>query len=146
MLRDPGVIGRALEGDVQRELHAVSRGRRTRWSKSARVPSFGMDGLVAAFGEPMAQGLPSSPRPAVTELFGPLRKACADGVDGRHVEDVEAHGGDLGQQGFDVARGFRGGVGSGEAERGKELVPGGEAGAFAVDPELEFFVVAWWRS
>ena len=54
-------------------------------------------------GAPMAQGLPTSPGSAVTELFGPFAVGGADGMDGRHVEDVEAHGGDLGKLRFDVA-------------------------------------------
>ena len=52
----------------------------------------------------------------MTVLLGPLRKARADGVDGRQVEDVEAHGGDVGSRSFDVGEGaVAGGVGRGGA-------------------------------
>ena len=42
MLGDPGMVGRALEGDVEREFHAVSRAWRRRVRRSrAKVPSWG---------------------------------------------------------------------------------------------------------
>ena len=61
----------------------------------------------------------------------------ADGVDGRHVEDVEAHGGDLGDAGGYVAEGAVSGWAVGTGGAGEEFVPAGEAGALAVDPERE---------
>ena len=38
-------------------------------------------------------------------VVGALAEGGADGMDGRQVEDVEAHGGDLGQKEFDVGEG-----------------------------------------
>jgi hypothetical protein len=57
-------------------------------------------------------------------------------MDGRHVQDVEAHGGDLRQQRFDIGEGaVTRGIGRGRA--GEELVPAGETGALAIDPEMQ---------
>jgi hypothetical protein len=58
-------------------------------------------------------------------------------VDGRQIEDVEAHGGDLGQQQLDVGEGAVA-VGIRRRGTGKQLVPTGETGALAVDPEVQF--------
>jgi hypothetical protein len=61
-------------------------------------------------------------------------------MDGRQVEDVEAHGGDLGELLLNV---FEGAVAAGDGRGGprKELVPGGVAGALAIDPEGELGLV-----
>jgi hypothetical protein len=62
-------------------------------------------------------------------------------MDWRQVEHVETHGGDAGQESFDVGEGavssWIGGGGSRE-----ELVPGGVAGAFAVNPEMQLLMIA----
>ena len=50
MLGDPGVVGRALEGDVEGELHAVGAGGGDQGVEVGEGAELGMDGLVAAFG------------------------------------------------------------------------------------------------
>ncbi len=56
-------------------------------------------------------------------------------MDRRQIEHVEAHGGDAGQERFDVGEGsVTSGVGRGGS--GEEFVAGGVAGSFAVDPEM----------
>ena len=90
--------------------------------------------------EPMAQGLPGSSGVEVDTVVAAFAKGGADGVDGRQVEHVEAHGGDVGQEGFDVGEGaVTSGVGGGGSR--EELVPGGVAGSFAVDPEMQLLLV-----
>ena len=81
MFLDPGVIGRALEGDIQRDLDAVwSRGGCDQRVEIGERAEFGQDACVATFLRlPIAQGLPTSPGSAVTELFLPLRKAVPMG-------------------------------------------------------------------
>ena len=75
-----GWSGRALEGDVEGELHAVVRGRLRRGSRSRRrCRARGGWRCGRLRREPMAQGLPTSPGSAVTELFLPLRKALPMG-------------------------------------------------------------------
>jgi len=95
-----------------------------------------MDGGVAAFGgadRPRTAFVAGSGGDGVVGAFA---VGDADGVDGRHVDDVEAHGGDFRQAEGDVFEGavLAGNCGGGA---GKELVPTGEAGAFAIDPEWE---------
>ncbi len=141
MFGDPGMIGRALEGDVQGELHAVFARGGGEVLEIGEGAELRMDGLVAAFGGADGPGAAVIAFGGDDVVVGAFAEGVADGVDGRQVEDVEAHGGDLGQQGFDIAQGaVAAGVGRGGAR--KELVPGGEAGAFAVDPDAEVFVVA----
>ena len=113
----------------------------TRASKSARVPRSGLNGFVAAeFGAdgPGAAGVGGVGGCGVVAA---LAEGFADGVDGRDIEDVETHGSDGGKEGLNVGEGAGAsrvrGCGTGE-----ELVPGGVAGSFAIDPEGELFGVA----
>src|ERR1700761_2450327 len=59
-----------------------------------------------------------------------------NGMDGRHVEDVEAHGCDFGDAIGDVDQRAMGSCGPRGAW--KEFVPGGEASTLAINPEREF--------
>src|SRR3981081_4527336 len=83
-----------------------------------------VDGFVTAFFRadgPGAAGIVWRGGHAVVAAFA---KGVADGVYRRQVEYVEAHGGDAGQECFDVGEGsVTGGVGRGGS--GEELVPGG---------------------
>jgi len=79
MFLDASVIGRALEGDVHGQLHAGGLGRGDEVVEVGERAELGMDGVWPPSSEPMAQGLPSSSGPAVTLLFGPLRKALPMG-------------------------------------------------------------------
>ena len=92
---------------------------------------------MAAFGRADGPGTALVVGPGDDAVVGAFAEGLADGVDGREVEDVEAHRGDLGEQEFDVGKGAVAG-GVGRCGTGEELVPTGKAGAFAVDPELQF--------
>jgi hypothetical protein len=98
-----------------------------RASKSAKVPSAGRMAVWPPSALPIAR--------CGGAVVAPFAEGVADGVDGRHVEDVEAHRCDLGDAGGYVAEGAVLAVGAGGA--GEELIPAGEAGALAVDPEWE---------
>src|SRR5208283_2208862 len=50
MLGDPGVVWRALEGDVEGKLHAVGVSGGEEVVEGGEGAEAGMDGLVAAFG------------------------------------------------------------------------------------------------
>ena len=55
MLLEPGMIRRALHGEVERDFHAVlAAGARRGARKSSSVPSSGMYGVVAALAAPIA--------------------------------------------------------------------------------------------
>jgi hypothetical protein len=59
----------------------------------------GMDGGVAAFGGADGPGAADVVGLGGGGVVFAFAEGVADGVDGRHVEDVEAHGGDLGEAG-----------------------------------------------
>jgi hypothetical protein len=58
-------------------------------------------------------------------------------VDGREVEDIEAHAGDLGQELLHAAQGALGLHRIGEYRAREELVPGAEEPLGRVDPDPE---------
>ena len=138
--RDPRVVGRALEGDVERDLQAVRRRPPRRGRRSPRAcRARGGWPCGRPPRAPMAHGLPRSPGVGVLGVVAALAVLAADRVDRRQVEDVEAHLRDVRQVLDDVAKRA---VALAVAERAREeLVPGAEAGALAVDHELELAVV-----
>ncbi len=136
MLLDPGMVGRALEGDVERELHAVGCGWRRRGGRSRR--------RCRAWDGWLCGRLPLSRWPRGCPRRPGRRWWCCWGLCGRRGR----WGGWAAGRGCRSPwrrsraaaarrrRRCRGALGSGEAcERGKELVPAGEARALAVDPE-----------
>ncbi len=128
VLLHPRVVGRALEGVIESDLHVVVAGGLDQVLEVVDGAQAGLDGGVAALGA--ADG-PRTARVVGTGLervVGPLAVADADGVDGREIEDVEAHGCHPGDA--VVGGGPQAALGAGE-----ELVPGGEHGPLAVDPQ-----------
>ena len=90
--------------------------------------------------EPIAHGDPGSRSPGVQRVVGSLAVLAADRVDGRQVEHVEAHGGDIRQslggraERAALDRAVLQALGALRA--GEELVPGADAGALALDEQL----------
>src|SRR5262249_6518790 len=141
VLAHPGMVGRALEGDVERHLHPEPLGRAHEAPEIIELAESGMHGGVAA--------LEPADRPRATRVarlrdervVAPLAPRAADGVDRRHVDDIEAHALHIREPldaiveravpAWHLALGAR-----------KELVPGGEARPHAVDDHLELTIVA----
>ena len=73
VLLDLGVVRRALEGDIQGNLDVIFLGFGHQVLEILQGAELRVDGLVPPSSEPMAQGVPGSPGPAVTALFLPLR-------------------------------------------------------------------------
>jgi hypothetical protein len=102
MLGDPGVVRRALEGDVEGQLHAVGLNGGKQMVEVSEVAELGMNGLVAAFGGADLR-ISNCPRAALVvgagggAVIGSLAEGASDGMYGRQVENIEAHGGDLRQ-------------------------------------------------
>ena len=103
VFREIGMVARGLEGDIQRDLQPVVFGGLHQVPEVLERAQFGMDRLVSAL-DYAAGGSPDSPRAAWVARLGldvvllrPLRKLLPDGMDGRQVEDVEAHRSDVGQ-------------------------------------------------
>ena len=128
------VVGRALERDVERHVDALAGGRRDQAAEVGQGSEGGIHRLVAALlraDGPRAPGL-ARPRGLVV---GALAMGVADGMDGRQVQDVEAHAGDLRQQTLDVLERamFAGGAG----RTREQLVPRAEPRLFGFHDHLE---------
>ena len=132
----PRVVGRALEGDIEGNLHAVGVGGGDEMIEVGEGAELGMDGFVAAFRGPDGPGTAWVFGTGGYGVVGAFAVGEADRVYGRQVQDVEAHGGDVGQERFDIGEGAVA-RGIGGCRAGEELVPTGEAGALAVDPEAQ---------
>src|SRR5439155_20810522 len=102
---DVGVGGRELEGEVYRDLDAVVVGSADEAVEVVDVAELRVDRVVPALG--------AADRPRAADVAGlgdggivpPLAERAPDRVDGRGVEDVEPHAGDVGEAGLDVAGG-----------------------------------------
>src|SRR6185437_2395988 len=136
MLPDVRVIGRALEGDIQRDLQAQSAGAGEQSAEVFESAEARMHGLVSA--------LTAADRPWASRVagggadagVGALALDLAERMDRRQVQHVETHRGDVGQQSLEVREGTVL-AGPGRSGTRKHLVPAGEARAppFYLDGE-----------
>ena len=90
VLGEPRVVGRGTGSRSRGDLDAVLARVGTSASKSSSVPRSGWIASWPPVSSPIAHGLPGSSGPATSVLLRPLRFVCADRVDRRQVEDVEA--------------------------------------------------------
>src|SRR5581483_10380548 len=129
VLPEPRVVGRALDGEVERDLEPVLGGAGDEPVEVVERAEGRLDGGVAA--------LRAADRPRATRVarrgdervVAPLAMRAPDGMHWREIDDVEAELRQPRQLRLDAAE---------AAPRArKELVPGAEAGTLAVDDELE---------
>ena len=125
VLGQPRVVGGRVERDVERDVHPVlARGRAQRAHVVERA-ELGVHGVVAALGGADRVRGARVVRPGGERVVAALAVLAPDRVDRREVEHVEAEVGDRRHLRLDrlqPAPGAR-----------EQLVPGGEAGAHAVD-------------
>src|SRR5207247_2259025 len=129
VLGDPRVVGRALDREVERHLEAEAARALDEPVEVVEGAELRVDRRVAA--------LRAADRPGASRVAGPRRERVVlalavrtpDRVDGRQVDDVEAH--------RRRALELRLGVLEGPARAREELVPRGEARALAVGDHLE---------
>ena len=125
MLGEPGMVGRRLEGEVERDLEPEGTCGGDEPVEVVDRPQLAVHRGVAAVGRadgPRAAGI-LGPRPEA--VVGSLAVRAADRVDRRQVHDVEAELGEPRQRRFDALQ---------PAERaGKQLVPRPETGELRVD-------------
>ena len=86
MLAHLRVIGRGLEGEVERDLEAVPLASATKASKSSSVPRPGSTAVWPPASEPIAHGLPGSSGAGVERVVASLAEAAADRMDRRQVQ------------------------------------------------------------
>src|SRR5690606_7125041 len=107
MLLDPGMVGRALDGEIQRDLHAVPLGRGNEAAKILQRSEIRMDGGMTALLGPDRIGTAGVVRTAGKRVVRSLAEGPADGMDRHEVDDVEAHIANLGQPPFAIPEGRR---------------------------------------
>ena len=141
VLLDVGMVGRALEGDVQRDLDAQLAGLRHQAVEILDRPELGVDRLVPPLGAADGPGAARVVRARGQGVVRPLAEGAADRVDRGQVEHVEAHLRDIGQPRLDVAeRAVPAPLGR---RRPREhLVPGAEPGPLTLDHHAERLVIA----
>src|SRR5262249_36065231 len=132
----PGMVGRALDREVEGDLEAVLGGRPLQPAEVLDRPQRRMDGIVPALGRPdrirAAEVARLRPQAVVTAFA----ITGADRVNGRKVEDVKPHVPDRRQHSdyiveaavmvWVISRGAR-----------KQLVPAGKARLWALDFERQ---------
>ncbi len=91
MLPHPRVIGTALQGVVQGDLHAVGRGRRPPGRRSPRACRAGAMAVCPPSARRSPTGSPGRPVPR-QGVVPALALGRPDGMDRRQVHDVEPHG------------------------------------------------------
>src|SRR5216683_7290056 len=104
MLFGVGMVGRALERDVQCDRQAVLTGDSNEASEIVQGSKLRMHRLVAAL---LGSDRPRASRLAGFRLHavvGALAMRAADGMDGREVEHVESHARDVRQPALDVPK------------------------------------------
>src|SRR6202044_2246235 len=131
-----GMIGCALEGDVESNLHAELARRGHQVPEILERTELPQNFLVAARGGADGPGTADVAGLRFERVVRPLAVDAPDRLDGREVDDVEAHPGNVRQARFDVLgvslpRRLRGGG------AGKELVPAAEARALAIREYLQ---------
>src|SRR5690606_11919878 len=88
MLFDPGMVGRALDGEIQRDLHAVPLGRGNEAAKILQRSEIRMDGGMTALLGPDRIGTAGVVRTAGKRVVRSLAEGPADGMDRHEVDDV----------------------------------------------------------
>ena len=99
MLLEPGVIGRALHGEVERDFHAVLVACRDQGAEILERAEFRMHGVMAALDATDRIGTAGIAFAGGHRVVAALAIDFSDRMDRREVEHVEAHGGDIGQPG-----------------------------------------------
>ena len=140
VLLDPRVVGRALQREVQRDLHAEVAGARDERVEVVDRAQLGVDRVVAALGRADGPRRADVAGPGVHGVVAALAVHGADGVDRGQVDDVEAHRRDAVEllgRGDERAVHRAAGLVAPAGGAGEELVPGAELRAHAVDVDLQ---------
>ncbi|MNY21662.1 hypothetical protein D3C86_1552240 [compost metagenome] len=105
VLRQPGVVGRALDGEVQRDLHSLPARGVHQPQEILQRSQLGFDGIVPAAVRSDGVGAADIIGFGAQAVVAALAVALADGMDGRQVEHVEPHVAHVRQPGDDIVEG-----------------------------------------
>ena len=96
MLPDVGMVRGALKGQIERDLEAVLPGPLDQPAEAGQGAELGMDLKVTTLLRPDRPGTAGVLRAGLQSVVLAFAIGSTDGVDGRQVEDVEAHARDVG--------------------------------------------------
>ena len=91
MLLQPGMVGRALDGEIERDLQAVFARRGDQAAKILERAERRMNRVVPAFGAADGIGAAGIVRAGASGVVAALAVGRADRMDRREIEHVEAH-------------------------------------------------------
>jgi hypothetical protein len=131
MFGEPGMVGRALNGKIERELHSVLISRGDERTKILERSQFRMDGVVAAVGRADGVGAAGIARRRFQRVVAALAVGEADGMNGRQIQHVEAHVPDGGKPLDRIAQ-CAAALGRIRLRAGKQLVPARETRRLAL--------------
>ena len=97
MLLQPWMVRRALHGKIQRHFHVVLLAGGNKTAEVLKRAQLGMDGVVSAFGGADRVGAAGIAFLCGHRIVAALAVFPADRMDRREVDDVKAHGRDIGQ-------------------------------------------------
>src|SRR4029453_7950376 len=140
VLGDPGVIGRALEREIERDLDSVPVRRRDEPAKVVERSETRMDRGVPALFRPDRPRAAEVVRIRGERVVPALALRAADGMDRGQVQRVEAELGAVREPPLDVGEGpVPAGLVRGGAR--EELVPAREARTLAIDDDAKLTLV-----
>src|SRR5205823_14477682 len=91
MLFEPGMVERALDGEIERDLQAVFGGGGDQPAEILGRAERRVDRIVSAFDAADGIGAAGIVGPGLQCIVAALAVGRADGMDRREIEDVEAH-------------------------------------------------------
>ena len=135
------MVGRGLDREIHGQLQSVLPGHVPEVQEIVERTQLGSDRLVSAGLIADRIRTAGIVRTSHERVVWALALGVADGMNGRHVQHVEAHAGDVRDARLGLAeRGAARWVGALRAR--EDLVPGREAGFEAIDDELQLTPVA----
>ena len=141
MLLDPRMVGRALDGEVERDLQPVRMSGLQQPLEILERAELRMDGGVAAFLGADGIGAARIVRTGGQAVVAALAVGAADRVDRQQVEHVEAHLAHIGQAGDHVVEGAVA-VRRAALRARHQLIPGGIEGGLPVDDDSQLARIA----
>src|ERR1700733_960322 len=136
MLFEPGMIGRTLDGKIERKLHAVFQRCRAQPPEIINVAERWIDRGVSAVTVADRVRTADVFRIGAETVVFTLAVGMSDWMDRRQINNVEAHIPENGQSGNDVGKGA---VALRIVSRrtGKQFIPGGEVCLRSFDLQRE---------
>src|SRR5579862_3342236 len=140
MTLDVGMIGRGLERKVQSDLDPEVARLRKEILKILQRTQIRMNGCMPAFTRSDGPGTAYIRRTGGARVIHALARLAADRMNRRQVQNVEAHGGDVRQPRFTIAKGSMP-AGLRRARSRKHFVPCRESRPLAIHHDSQLHLV-----